>query len=344
MPTPDEIRERFGDITRDDVFDALDHLIRARKPSPTSGPTYLTWLAPVLRSVGLLVIEYQGWQTRARSSGGYAAPRPWCVMWHHTASPASWDGQKDADYCAVGDEDAPLCNLYIQRDGTVWVLAAGATNTNGKGNVQQFSRGTVPMDQMNTHAVGVEMGNDGVGEQWPQAQIDAAFKVSNVVNLVLGNIPEDCCTHHHYAPDRKIDPAVATSVAGAWQPRSINSNGTWNVDDIRAECRARWSGDTPPPQPQPGPDPSPPQPAPPDEDDMRLTCFLDPNGTIWVGNGVHRRALTSMDQFSQYVLLSSTGGGPILISANGVQVRELGHVASVGHETIDALGLEMTNP
>ena len=77
---------------------------------------------------------------------------------------------------------------------------------------------------------------------------------------------------------------------------------------------------------------------------MRLTCFLDPNGTIWVGNGVHRRALGNMDQFSQYVLLSSTGGGPMLISANGVQVRELAHVAQVGFETIEALGLEMTNP
>ena len=56
------------------------------------------------------------------------------VMVHHTASGSSWDGQKHADYIAEGDEDAPLSNLYIDRSGLVWVIAAGATNCNGKGH------------------------------------------------------------------------------------------------------------------------------------------------------------------------------------------------------------------
>src|SRR6187401_1426292 len=102
---------------------------------------YLTELASLLRAAHLEVIEYPGWQGRARSSGGYGDGKPLCVMWHHTASGAGSDGQSDAAYIAEGDEDAPLANLYIERSGAVWVLAAGATNTNGKGKSLSFSRG-----------------------------------------------------------------------------------------------------------------------------------------------------------------------------------------------------------
>lgn len=199
---------------------------------------FLTWLADELRAGGLAVVEYPGWQTRARGSGGYTAA-PLCVMEHHTASPPSWDGQRDADYIAAGDPSAPLSNLYIDRAGRVWVIAAGATNTNGKGQALTFSRGTVPADSMNTHAVGIECGNNGVGEVWPRPQVDALIATANVVNARLGNRPSDIAGHVHYAVGRKIDPATAGAVEGPWQPRSINSSGSWNLDDMRAEHERR---------------------------------------------------------------------------------------------------------
>jgi N-acetylmuramoyl-L-alanine amidase-like protein len=201
------------------------------------GAIYLTDLANWLREIGLNVREYSGWQNRARSSGGYDA-LPLCVMWHHTASPQSWDGQKDADYIAIGSDTSPIANLYIQRDGTVWVIAAGATNTNGKGQSMTFSRGTVPNDGMNSRALGVEMGNDGVGELWPSAQVDAMFAVSNACNARFGNQPDDVSTHQYYAPDRKIDPATC-NVEGSWVPRSCTNAGSWNVVDVWAECLNR---------------------------------------------------------------------------------------------------------
>lgn len=210
---------------------------------------WLTDLANWLRDAGLTVREYQGWQTRARSSGGYSA-MPLCVMWHHTASGSSWDGQRDADYIATGDPNSPLSNLYIDRSGTVWVLAAGATNTNGKGGPLTFSRGTVPVDGMNTRALGVEMGNNGVGEPWPVAQVNAMFLVSNTCNRHFGNQPGDISSHNRWAPTRKIDPATAYAVQGPWCPRSVNSSGTWSDDDMRQECQRRWdSGATPEPLP-----------------------------------------------------------------------------------------------
>lgn len=319
----------FKDHDPEDRFDASDFLPR---PTPTSGEVWLTWLADTLRAAGLNVVEYPNWKSRARSSGGYDPGKPYCVMWHHTASGRNSDGQNDADYIAEGDEDAPLANLYIDRSGTVWVIAAGATNTNGKGRSMTFSRGTVPADSMNTHAVGIEMGNDGVGELWPQAQIDSAFLVSNIVNGRLGNLPDDVGTHQFYAPDRKIDPAVAWAVEGPWQPDAVTASGTWELGDIQAECRNRWGL---PPQPQPSP---PGEPAPKDDDDMRLYAFLDDVGTVWLGNGIDRFALTGMDQFNHYMLLSSTGGGPMLITANGIQVKDIGQVAYGTPGVIDALG------
>lgn len=220
----------------------------------------LTWLADELRATGLTVLEVNGWQTRARSSGGFASGRPLGVMWHHTASPASWDGRRDAEYIATGDPSAPLANLVIDRRGQVWVCAAGATNTNGKGGpFTRWSRGTVPSDSMNTHGFGIEFGNNGVGEPWPECQLDAGFIASNAVNARCGNLPSDVCTHNVWAPSRKIDPATATAVQGAWRPRSTNSSGTWNLDDLADECTRRA---TTTPAPTPPPDTEDDMPAP----------------------------------------------------------------------------------
>lgn len=215
------------------------------------GSRYLTEMADLFRQAGLSVVEYGGWKTRARSSGGYSDPKgPLCVMWHHTASKTT--PERDAFYeCHVADAK-PICNVNIARDGTVWVLAAGATNTNGKGSSQKFSRGTVPTDSMNSYAFGIEIANNGVGEPYPQAQIDAVFVVSNVINKLCGNQPTDVCTHQRYAPDRKIDPARGEgTVQGTFHPREINSSGSWNLDDLRAECAARAGQKPPDPTPKP---------------------------------------------------------------------------------------------
>lgn len=235
--------------------------------------TYLTWIADALRAAGLEVTEVQGWQTRARSSGGYASGRPWCIMWHHTASDTT--PQNDVDYIVSGSPDAPLANLYLARSGAVWVCAAGATNTNGKGGPLAVSRGTVPADSMNTHAVGIEAANNGTGEVWPQAQIDAYFVINATLAFELELDAADLATHAAWAPGRKIDPAVAAAVAGPWQPGAINASGTWNVADVRAEA-VRRAGATPPtPTPTPPPD---------EETAMHLTIVtVIDSGAVFLG-------------------------------------------------------------
>jgi hypothetical protein len=201
---------------------------------------YLTWFAEEFRFVGLDVVESSGWQTRARSSGGFPST-PLGVQWHHTASKTS--PENDIHWQTVGCDDAPVGNMTIMRDGSVWLVAAGAANTAGKGGPLTLSRGTIPKDSANTRSVAIEVANDGVGEQWPKVQIDSYFLVSNTINKKLGNLPTDVFSHALGAgdgwTDRKIDPAKASAVQGPWKPNSVNSSGTWSLADIRAECLKR---------------------------------------------------------------------------------------------------------
>lgn len=219
------------------------------------GSLYLTDLDEWLRAAGLDVVLYDGWQTRARSSGGFNS-MPLGVQWHHTASSGS-NPRGDCDYSWRNSSDRPIGNVYLATDGTVWIGAAGASNTAGKGGPYPMSRGTVPSDQGNTTTFAIEAANNGVGQAWPKDQIDAFFILSNTLNKHFGNKPTDLFTHADYTLKqgsyRKIDPATASAVQGPWKPRSVNSSQTWNVDDVKSECSKR-SGSTPvPPDP---PDPS----------------------------------------------------------------------------------------
>jgi hypothetical protein len=208
---------------------------------------YLEGLAIALRNAGLTVVELAGWETRGRGDNvPYSDGRPWCVLWHHTAS--AGDGADDADYCTFRSPDAPLTNLVIGPDGIVYVCAAGPTNTNGKGGPLTFSRGTVPVDSMNSYAVGIEISNNGVGMPYPTVQIDACFAASNAVAAAYGLEPDDVAEHVDWAPGRKIDPATAAAVQGPWTPAAVNGSGSWSLFDLRAECRRRATA-TPPPAP-----------------------------------------------------------------------------------------------
>ena len=47
---------------------------------------YYVDAADWLRAIGITVVEVDGWQTRARSSGGFPAGGALGIQWHHTAS------------------------------------------------------------------------------------------------------------------------------------------------------------------------------------------------------------------------------------------------------------------
>ncbi len=220
------------------------------------GSRYLTDLADVCRTAGLVVHTVDGWERRARGSGGYDPGRPTHVMVHHTASGPSSDPSGDVGYITSGSPDAPLANLYLSRSGQVWVIAAGATNTNGSGSAPW--PGGCPNDQMNTHAIGIEAANQGTGEPWPMAQQNAYVALCSGLCLAYGIGADLVRAHFEWAPGRKIDPAGQSMyAAGA---------ASWAMPAFRDDVAS-----TAVPKPEP-PTPIPPT---PEDDDMAPFIILN---------------------------------------------------------------------
>jgi hypothetical protein len=169
-----------------------------------------------------------GWETRARSTGGLEQVRG--AVWHHTASGPRSDGANDANYIATGGGTPPISQLYLDRTGTVWIIAAGAANHAGRGG--PLAPGSpapwLPKDDANRHTIGIEMGNAGTGEQWPRIQIEAAVTLGAILtrrfrySLDRNIAHRDWCGPGTSTPGRKIDPS------GPWEngPRWPSSS-TW---------------------------------------------------------------------------------------------------------------------
>lgn len=218
----------------------------------------LTNLADILRAAGLNVIEVSGWQQRMRggtgghSTGGYLAGTPSHVMVHHTAS--SWSAAQDVAYLATGHKYAPVSNLYLARNGDVYVIAAGATNTNGQGGPVDGC----PADSMNSRAVSIEAGNNGTGEPWPTDQQDAyvtlCAALCDAYSIPVGRV----LAHFEWAPDRKIDPAGPSKWA-----RTDDRYQRWDMDAFRGDVLQAL---TPAPEPPEVIDP-------PKETDMRYVLL-----------------------------------------------------------------------
>jgi len=221
------------------------------------GSRYLTDLAEVCRRTGFAVIEVDGWQTRGRSSGGYDQGRPSHVMAHHTASGPGSDGWADVEYMTWHADAAPLANLYISRVPEIFVMAAGATNTNGSG-VDPCE--LADDDTMNTHAIGIEAANNGVGEPWPDVQQSCYVTLCAELELAYGIAPAQIHSHAEYAPARKIDPAG--------ESRYAEGAAIWDMDAFREDVRI---GE---PEPIPGPEPEPEPTPPPDEQETDMAFII----------------------------------------------------------------------
>lgn len=202
---------------------------------------WLTNLADVLRAAGLPVVEMPGWQAAAYPKyGGFIEP-PSHVMVHHTASNPGTDPHGDLNYIINSHPLRPICQLYLSRSGTFYVVAAGRCCTNGAGSSAPWNGG-VPDGQMNHHAIAIEAANQGTGERWPDAQIHSY--VHGVAALCKAyNIPnKHVRAHHEWAPGRKIDPAGQS-------PYAVGS-AKWDMNKFRADVAAVATGPTTPQEPE----------------------------------------------------------------------------------------------
>lgn len=158
----------------------------------------MLWLADVLRDAGLETIEKPGWQTRGRNT-----MNPQGVVCHHTGGALPSSDSAYADFLIRGRSDlpGPLSQLYLDRQGRYWVLAAGKANHAGTGGW----RGLVG----NSSVVGIEAAHTGAASlAWPDDQLQA-YKVGVAAVLKkIGKNADFVCGHKEWATPagRKVDP------------------------------------------------------------------------------------------------------------------------------------------
>lgn len=154
---------------------------------------YDTGLADRLRRQGLKVVEVAGWKTRGSSSFN-----PRGFVWHHTAGPARGNAPS-LTICTYGRAGlpGPLCNVFLARDNTVYVVAAGRANHAGSGSWRGLSG--------NSSVYGLEIENTGYNtgeraEPWTESRLDAAAKIAKATGVPVENM-----CHHKEWTSRKID-------------------------------------------------------------------------------------------------------------------------------------------
>lgn len=286
------------------------------------GSRYLTDLANVVRSIGgFAVQEEPGWQSRARSSGGYNSGLPNHVMCHHTASGSSSDGQSDVNYMCYGSDNRPIANLYLSRTGKVWIMAAGATNTNGSGH---DPCGATANDSMNSAAIGIEAANNGTGETWPTVQQDVYTKLVNKLCSQYGIPIGRVHSHFEWAPDRKIDPAGNS--------RYASGGNKWNMDAFRGDVIAGG-------EPSPGPTPP-----PGERKKLMYVLLLDDNGAYWGTNMMEVRYLystTVLNTFKNMLTVFGYGTDPTNVKQADVLSGCYGYIignppTAAGKGTVDS--------
>jgi hypothetical protein len=159
------------------------------------------------------IIEGPGWRKHA-ASGSFA---PIGVMNHHDALKIGTTPAVRVNLLRNGRSDlpGPLCNIGLGQDGTVYVIAGGRANDSGTGNQDVLDRiraGLAPAGDARTKGTvngnaffyDIEWANNGVGEAYPDVQLDAGFRL-NAALLGAMRRPANSALEHREWTNRKID-------------------------------------------------------------------------------------------------------------------------------------------
>lgn len=176
---------------------------------------FLTDLAVAARKSGLTVIELDGWKTRGRpaSVGGFT---PRGVLCHHTGDGINGiNAAKGVPLQGRADLPGPLAQLSLDRQGFVYVIAAGRANH--AGSVKAFG-GWVTAGDGNSQMIGIEAQNSG-SEGWTTEQLNAYYRLCAAL-----------CDHYGWSRAR-VAGHGEVSTAGKWDP-GIRVNGTSRMIDM----------------------------------------------------------------------------------------------------------------
>jgi N-acetyl-anhydromuramyl-L-alanine amidase AmpD len=179
-------------------------------------------LPQVLLRAGVKVSEYPNWKTRGRGILNIKG-----IICHHTASqPGKNAPSLGTVVNGRSDLPGPLCQILLGRDGTAYIIAAGRANHAGRGLWHGISNG-------NGNMLGIEAENSGVGEPWPDKQVEAYVQICAAICRWKKFGAEMVAGHKEYClpKGRKIDPAGI------------------NMVDFRLKVAQIIGGDAPKPEP-----------------------------------------------------------------------------------------------
>lgn len=195
--------------------------------------TYYTGLARVARKTNYPVVEVKGWKTRGQGQMGAIKT----IVPHHTAGPKAGNAPSlnVVTHGRAGLRGA-LSHYVLGRDGTIYVVAAGLTWHAGK--VRKSSYG-------NTHAIGIEAENTGLGEKWSTAQLDSYVKLCAALVKEFKLSASDVRAHKEICSPvgRKPDP-------------NFSANGL-SMDEFRAAVKRGYFKKPAAPAPKPKPEAKP---------------------------------------------------------------------------------------
>lgn len=174
----------------------------------------LTWLPDVLRAAGLTVVEVSGWKSRGPAYN--KAPR--IFLYHHTAENRNSGNAGGLSVVTHGRPglDGPIANLYLARNGTVYIVASGYSYNAGRGNARAAG---LPSVTGNSETIAMEMANDGVGEPYSAVMYTAAIRVGAAIARKLNLPTSNFLGHKEWSTSGKIDP-------------------TWNMGSARSDITA----------------------------------------------------------------------------------------------------------
>lgn len=172
----------------------------------------LDWLPDALTDEGVKVYVMPGAAMSGRPDIDVNA-----VIWHHTATGRTWSDEDVRDLLRHGRPDlkGPLSQLGGRRDGVMDVISLNRCNHNGYGKYGNDS-------------IGIEFYNDGRGEPFTNAQIEAGIRTTAAILRHERLIAANTLGHRESDPTRKIDPLrtvvpmdnIRASVAKRLQPPS----------------------------------------------------------------------------------------------------------------------------
>lgn len=161
-----------------------------------------TRLERAVKNAGVKYKKVSGWSSRGHGSMGSIKT----IVAHHTAGPLRGNSPS-LNVVAYGRPglSGPLSQLFLARDGTVYLVAAGLSYHAGRVRSNSYS---------NSHSIGIEAENTGLSnDPWPAHQIDAYAKLCKALCKEFGLSTSRVLGHREVCSPagRKSDPSFSMS-------------------------------------------------------------------------------------------------------------------------------------